>query len=47
MYELGDSDGDVEEKEIYRNDIYVVQRVMDVESGEAVVMRLHMPKGRG
>jgi len=39
-----DKDGDVEEKEIYRNDIYVVQRVMDIESGEAIVIRLHMPK---
>ena len=39
-----DKDGDVEEKEIYRNDIYVVQRVMDIETGEAVVIRLHMPK---
>jgi len=37
-------DGEVEEKEIYRNDIYVVQRVMDIESGEAIVIRLHMPK---
>tara|TARA_Y100000994_G_scaffold204228_1_gene175649 strand:- start:1319 stop:4153 length:2835 start_codon:yes stop_codon:yes gene_type:complete len=39
-----DKDGDIEEREIYRNDIYVVQRVMDVETGEAVVIRLHMPK---
>ena len=37
-------DGDVEEKEIYRNDIYVVQRIMDFEAGEGVVIRLHMPK---
>ena len=39
-----DKDGDVEEKEIYRNDIYVVQRIMDFEAGEAIVIRLHMPK---
>ena len=39
-----DKDGDVEEKEIYRHDIYVVQRIMDFEAGEGVVLRLHMPK---
>ena len=39
-----DKDGDIEEKEIYRHDIYVVQRIMDFEAGEGVVLRLHMPK---
>ena len=36
--------GDPDEKLIYHNDLYVVRRLMDVELGEAVVMRLHMPK---
>ena len=38
------ADGDIEEKQIYHNDVYVVQRIVDVEIGEAVVMRLHLPK---
>ena len=29
---------------IYHNDLYVVRRLRDVEIGEAVVMRLHLPK---
>jgi hypothetical protein len=29
---------------IYHNDLYVVKRVRDTESGESVVMRLHLPK---
>ena len=33
------ADGDIDEKVIYHNDIYVVKRVRDVEIGEAVVMR--------
>ena len=37
-------DGDVEEKRIYHNDLYVVKRIRDPESGDAVVMRLHLPK---
>ena len=37
-------DGDVAEKAIYHNDLYVVRRLWDSEVGEAVVMRLHLPK---
>jgi hypothetical protein len=36
--------GDPDEKIIYHNDLYVVRRLRDVEIGEAVVMRLHLPK---
>ena len=36
--------GDPDEKLIYHNDLYVVRRLVDVELGEAVVMRLHLPK---
>jgi hypothetical protein len=38
------SDGDPDEKPIYHNDIYVVKRIRDVEVGESIVMRLHLPK---
>ena len=38
------ADGDPDEKVIYHNDLYVVRRLRDVEIGEAVVMRLHLPK---
>ena len=37
-------DGDIDEKQIYHNDLYVTQRVIDPEQGESVVMRLHLPK---
>ena len=37
-------DGEVTEKAIYHNDLYVVRRLWDAELGEAVVMRLHLPK---
>ena len=37
-------DGEVDEKLIYHNDIYVVKRVHDPELGESAVMRLHLPK---
>jgi len=37
-------DGEVTEKAIYHNDLYVVRRLWDDELGEAVVMRLHLPK---
>jgi len=37
-------DGEAEERLIYHNDFYVVKRVVDVEIGEAIVMRLHLPK---
>ena len=38
------AEGDPDEKLIYHNDLYVVRRLRDVEIGEAVVMRLHLPK---
>jgi len=38
------ADGEMEQKMIYQNDLYVVKRVMDVEVGEAIVMRLHLPQ---
>ena len=37
-------DGEVEERSIYHNDLYVVERVKDAEEGESIVMRLHLPK---
>ena len=37
-------DGDVTEKPVYHNDLYVVRRLWDGELGEAIVMRLHLPK---
>jgi hypothetical protein len=37
-------EGDVEEKRLYHNDLYVVKRVHDPEVGEAIVMRLHLPR---
>jgi hypothetical protein len=37
-------DGSVGEKAVYHNDLYVVRRLWDSELGEAVVMRLHLPK---
>ena len=37
-------DGEVDEKLIYHNDLYVVKRVRDPEAGESAVMRLHLPK---
>ena len=38
------ADGEAEDKLIYHNDLYVVRRLRDIEIGEAVVMRLHLPK---
>lgn len=38
-----DEDGEVEEKCIYHNDLYVIRRVRDPETGEGIVMRLHLP----
>jgi hypothetical protein len=32
------------EVQIYHNDIYVTRRLLDPEAGEAVVVRLHLPK---
>tara|TARA_R110002153_G_scaffold134370_1_gene283690 strand:- start:218 stop:3019 length:2802 start_codon:yes stop_codon:yes gene_type:complete len=37
-------DGDMDETPIYHNDLYVVKRILDAEIGEAVVMRLHLPR---
>ena len=39
-----DGDGEPEDKMIYQNDLYVTKRVRDSEIGEAIVMRLHLPK---
>lgn len=41
-----DENGNATEKEvvIYHNDLYVVRRVMDPESGENLVWRVHLPK---
>tara|TARA_R100001509_G_scaffold52225_1_gene28706 strand:+ start:83 stop:2833 length:2751 start_codon:yes stop_codon:yes gene_type:complete len=39
-----DSDGEPEDKMVYHNDLYVIKRVRDIEIGEAIVMRLHLPK---
>ena len=37
-------DGEVTEKAIYHNDLYVARRLWDAELGEAVVIRLHLPQ---
>ena len=39
-----DKDNNEEDKLIYQNDLYVIKRIMDVEMGEAIVMRLHLPR---
>ena len=39
-----DGDGNIEEKQIYSNDLYVTQRIRDPELGESLVMKLHLPK---
>jgi hypothetical protein len=39
-----DAEGNADEELIYHNDIYVVRRLHDVQLGEALVMRLHLPK---
>jgi hypothetical protein len=39
-----DDAGDPDERCLYHNDLYVVKRINDPEVGEAVVMRLHLPK---
>ena len=38
------SDGDVEEEVIYHHDIYITRRLHDIELGETLVFRLHLPK---
>lgn len=37
------ADGDIDERLIYHNDLYVIRRIKDQESGECVVIRLHLP----
>lgn len=39
-----DDEGEVEEKCIYHNDLYVIRRIRDPEIGEGIVMRLHLPR---
>jgi hypothetical protein len=39
-----DADGDPDEKLVYHNDIYVTRRISDIEMGEAVVVKLHLPR---
>lgn len=39
-----DKDGDQIEIPVYHNDIYVIRRLHDPEIGEALVIRLHLPK---
>lgn len=39
-----DKDGDSKEVLVYHNDLYVVRRIRDPESGESVMMRLHLPR---
>ena len=39
-----DDDGEAAEDMIYHNDIYVVSRIVDIDLGEVVVMRLHLPQ---
>ena len=39
-----DADGDPDEKLVYHNDIYVTKRISDIEMGEAVVVKLHLPR---
>ena len=38
------AEGDPDEKVVYHNDLYIVKRISDVEMGEAVVVRFHLPK---
>ena len=39
-----DDDGEATEDMIYHNDIYVVNRITDIDLGEVVVIRLHLPQ---
>lgn len=38
------SDGDIDERVVYHNDLYVTRRIRDPEMGECLVIRLHLPK---
>ena len=37
-------EGNIDEKCIYENDLYVVMRILDPDVGEAICMRLHLPQ---
>ena len=37
-------DGEVDEHVIYHHDVYVTQRLIDVEEGESVVCKIHLPQ---
>jgi len=37
-------DGEVDEHVLYHNDLYVTRRLLDVEAGESVVCRIHLPQ---
>lgn len=37
-------DGEVKDVLVYHNDLYVTRRIRDPESGECIVMRLHLPR---
>lgn len=37
-------DGEVDESVIYHNDIYITRRLLDIEAGEGVVCRIHLPQ---
>jgi len=39
-----DEEGEPQDKMIYHNDLYVVRRLRDPDVGEAIVMRLHLPR---
>jgi hypothetical protein len=39
-----DEEGNPTEDLVYHNDIYIVSRIVDVELGELVVIRLHLPQ---
>jgi len=39
-----DSEGNENEERIYHNDLYVVKRIVDIELGESIVLRLHLPR---
>lgn len=39
-----DKEGDTVEVPIYHNDIYVLRRITDPQTGEAALIRLHLPK---
>ena len=37
-------DGEVDEHVLYHNDLYITRRLVDVEAGESVVCRIHLPQ---